>query len=68
MIACHERATRRRAYGAAGVRLRETNAFRSNTVNIRGRDLSLPVASQVAVPQIVGQYENHVGLALDLRV
>src|SRR5262249_15136963 len=49
-----------RADGAAGVALRESNTVGGELVEVWRQNLLLPVAAEIAVPQIVGKYQNNV--------
>src|SRR5438128_3078689 len=67
MQTSHQSAPGRRANRSAGVALGETHALRSQTINIRRVYHFLPVASEVAVTEVVSQYENDVRFALGSR-
>lgn len=63
MLAGHQRAARRRAYGIAGIMAGEAYAFGGHAVQARRLDLLLAETAQIAVSQIVGQDEDNVWLA-----
>ena len=62
-----ERASRRRAHGRRRIRAHELDALRGQPVEDRRLVVGPPVAAQVAVPEIVGQDEEHVGTLGSLR-
>src|SRR5439155_15054795 len=56
----HEGAPRRGADRAAGVALGKADALARQPVDVWRLDLRLPVAAEVAVPEVVGQDEDDV--------
>ena len=60
VLAGHEGRTRRRADSGTGIALRETNAVRRQLVDVRCLNFLLPVATDIAVAQIVRENENDV--------
>jgi hypothetical protein len=61
VLAGHETAAGRGAYGAAGVGLGEANAFGGEAADVRGADALLAIAFEVAEAEVVGEDEEDVG-------
>ena len=63
VLARHERAARRGAHGIACVDLREAHTVGGDAVDVGSLNALLTVAAEVTVAEVVGEYENDVGLA-----
>ena len=61
VLSGHEHGAGRGADGTSGIKLRETQAFRSHAVEVGGADFWLPITTQFAVSEIVGENEQDVG-------
>jgi hypothetical protein len=59
----HQDTSRRSANGIAGVKIGETHAFGGHLVQSRRLDQPLPIASQVAVPQVIRKDKDDVRFA-----
>src|SRR2546425_9693652 len=67
MLTGHQTTTRRRADRAASVALSEMHPFLRKPVNVRRLDSFLPVTTEVAVTEVVGENENDVRSAVAFR-
>ena len=63
MLACHQDATGRSAYGVTGIVARKKHALGRQLVKARRLDLLLSVTSELGVTKIVGHDVHHVRLA-----
>jgi hypothetical protein len=63
VLAGHEHAAGGSADGIAAVVLGQTHAFRCHAVEVRCLDDFLPVATEIAGAEVIGEDENDVWLA-----
>lgn len=63
----HERTTRRRANGAAGVGARETNPLPCQFIEVGRFYLLLPITTEVSVTQVIGKNKNNIRLLRKIR-
>ena len=63
VLACHQAGPGRCTDRAAGIRLCEEHALSCEAIYVGGVDVSLTVASQVTVAQVIAQDKHDVGLA-----
>ena len=59
---CHQGAARGRTDGAASIMIGKPHSLRGHPVQLRGLDLRLAIASQVAIPKVVRKDVNDVRL------
>ncbi len=67
MLAGQQRAAAGRADRATAIEVREPHSFGRHAVKVRRLDLPLPVATQIAITEIVGEDQNDVRIASGIR-
>ena len=61
MLPFEQATTRRAAHRAPGIVIRKTNPLIGHTIEVRGLYHLLPIATQVAVAEVIGQNVNDIG-------
>ena len=64
VLTCHERGTRRRRDGTAGISLSETHSLGSHTVEVGSSNQLLTIATQIAPTHVITHYIYYIRLAL----
>ncbi len=62
ITARHKRSASRRAKWRGRIKVSEARALPGHAVEVRGFEGGMPVAGQVAVPEVIGEDDDYVGM------
>jgi len=65
ILTCEQGATCRCTNGRTSIVLPKQHAFASKPINVRSSNFLLTVTPQLSIPQVIGKYENNIGLGCE---